>query len=59
MNGQKLKFMAIEPSRAPEKLRIRNTEKSNIGRGLIRSAITKGDEARDGDTDDRQGRSGW
>ena len=41
MNGQKLKFIAVEPRSAPEKLRIRNTEKSNIGRGLIRSAITK------------------
>ncbi len=31
MNGQKLKFMPTEPSNAPEKLRTRNTEKSNIG----------------------------
>ncbi|MNL89985.1 hypothetical protein D3C87_2206760 [compost metagenome] len=34
-------FMPIEPNSAPEKLRMRNTEKSNIGRALTFSAMTK------------------
>ena len=41
MNGQKLKFIPIEPKIAPVNARIRNTEKSNIGRALTRSATTK------------------
>ncbi|VWC49945.1 hypothetical protein BLA6863_07773 [Burkholderia lata] len=41
MNGQKLKFIPIEPKIAPLNARIRNTEKSNIGRALARSAMTK------------------
>ncbi|KVU43834.1 hypothetical protein WK66_20080 [Burkholderia ubonensis] len=41
MNGQKLKFIPIEPKIAPVNARIRNTEKSNIGRALRRSATTK------------------
>ena len=40
MKGQKLKFIPTEPSNAPEKLRILNTEKSNIGFAL-RNSITK------------------
>jgi hypothetical protein len=35
------KFIAAEPVMPPEKARMRNTEKSNIGRRLIRSAIRK------------------
>ncbi len=41
MNGQKLKFIPIEPKIAPVNARIRNTEKSNIGCALQRSATTK------------------
>ena len=41
MKGQKLKFMPAEPISAPEKLRMRNTEKSNIGCGLMISTQTK------------------
>lgn len=41
MNGQKLKFTPIEPSRAPEKLRTLNTAKSIMGRRLVLSARTK------------------
>ena len=41
MNGQKLKFIPIEPRSAPEKLRILNTEKSNIGRVLFFSTKRK------------------
>lgn len=41
MNGQKLKFIPIEPKIAPVNARIRNTEKSNIGRALARSAMKK------------------
>ncbi|MDR8936270.1 hypothetical protein FEP65_03165 [Burkholderia multivorans] len=40
MNGQKLKFIPIEPKIAPVNARMRNTEKSNIGRALLRSATT-------------------
>ncbi len=35
MKGQKLKFMPTDPIIEPEKLRMWNTEKSNIGCGLI------------------------
>ena len=41
MNGQKLIFIAAEPMIAPEKGRMRNTEKSNIGLELSFSAIRK------------------
>jgi len=41
MKDQKLKFMPIEPSSAPEKARMRSTEKSNIGRRLNFSASRK------------------
>ncbi|MNJ54246.1 hypothetical protein D3C77_496790 [compost metagenome] len=41
MNGQKLKFMPAEPNKAPEKRRMRNTEKSNMGSALRRCATTK------------------
>jgi DNA-binding transcriptional LysR family regulator len=38
MNGQKLKFIPIDPMIAPEKLRTLNTEKSNIGWQFLFSA---------------------
>ena len=41
MNGQKLKFMPADPSKAPEKRRMRNTEKSNMGSTWRRCATTK------------------
>ena len=41
MSGQKLKFMPIDPSSAPEKRRMRNTEKSNSGSTARRCAAAK------------------
>ena len=41
ISGQKLKFMPTHPSRAPEKPRIRNSEKSNIGCSPVFSTSTK------------------
>ena len=54
MKDQKLKFMPADPSSAPEKARIRNTEKSNIGRALCSSASTKAMRLTSAVADDRK-----